>query len=80
MRSEKGLLARGARVNARTNNGITALMFAAMNGYTETVHILLANGADVHVQDENGETAWMHAAKGKHSGTIQLIKGVARAE
>ena len=32
--------------------GLTALMWAACNGYTDTMQALAALGADIHIQDE----------------------------
>jgi Ankyrin repeats (3 copies) len=47
----------GARINATTHRGFTALMFAADTGQTETVKWLLDNGADCWQQSVAGETA-----------------------
>ena len=41
----KALLAKGADVNAKTNDGKTALMYAADKGYTEIVRLLKQAGA-----------------------------------
>lgn len=45
----QALLVTGADVNASDRDGTTALMFAALRGYTEIVQILLAQGADIDV-------------------------------
>jgi hypothetical protein len=51
------LLDQGADVNARHNNGMTALMVAAQTGQTETVKLLLSKGADPKFKAKNGTTA-----------------------
>ncbi len=62
----KKLLAEGAQVNARDQNGATALMYAcaahseASSGVLEA---LLSAGADVNLADRSGTTA-LHAATG----------------
>jgi len=47
----------GAHVNARDNNGVTALMKAAYHAGPETVLTLLALGADPKVKDRDGGMA-----------------------
>ena len=44
------LLTRGVDVNARHNNGMTALMIAVQTGQRETVQLLLGKGADAKVK------------------------------
>jgi len=44
------LLAQGADVNARDNDGSTALMAAVTYGHIDIVHALLAKGADVNAR------------------------------
>jgi ankyrin repeat protein len=51
------LLARGADVNAKTNNGQTALMLASGYRHLDVVQALLAAGADVNAKDSRGRTA-----------------------
>ncbi len=46
--SIKALLEAGADVNAKDNDGLTALMWAAVRGHTETAQALLEAGADVN--------------------------------
>ncbi len=46
----QALLAKGAEVNARVNDGSTALGVASQNGHLEVVRALLAEGADVNVK------------------------------
>ncbi|CAN5680520.1 hypothetical protein BH24ACI5_BH24ACI5_00520 [soil metagenome] len=51
------LLEHGANVNARQQEGYTALMGAAGTGREDLVDLLLARGADPTLEDENGKTA-----------------------
>jgi len=61
------LIENGADVNARTVNGIPALIFAAMKGHAEIVKILIENGADVNGKTTYGMTALMYAAQIGHT-------------
>ncbi len=46
------LLARGARVDARSPNGTTPLMMAAQYGTEDAVNLLLKQGADVRLRND----------------------------
>ncbi len=56
------LLAKGADVNARLNDGRTGLMLAAHLGKDGRLAPLIAKGADVNARDKGGATALMAAA------------------
>jgi uncharacterized protein len=73
-------------VNARNNDGVTALMGAAAGGHNETVRLLIERGADVNAAiDHNqkpvgntsiyrkGMTALMFAAMGNRLDTMKLL-------
>ena len=67
----KLLISKGANVNARDNNGGTALMLAATGdaaGNEECVKLLLSKGADVNAKDMDGDTALMQAASAYWTG------------
>src|SRR5690606_27288243 len=50
------LLAAGAEVNYREENGQTAVFGAATQGWTDLVTLLVENGADLRVEDRFGNT------------------------
>ena len=52
----KALLAAGADVNAKHEDGFTPLLLAARGGQAETVKLLIKAGADVNAEIENGFT------------------------
>ena len=51
----------GADINAKNNNGGTALMFASHAGKLEVVKFLLGNDADANAKANNGMNALMVA-------------------
>jgi ankyrin repeat protein len=58
------LLDRKMEVNARSDSGMTGLMYAAEQGRAETVALLLRAGAIVNVESTIGCTPLMGAAFG----------------
>jgi len=67
------LLAKGADVNTKANNGGTALMWASQNGHLDVVQVLLAKGADVNAKANNGETALMPASQYGHLDVVLAL-------
>ncbi len=57
----RALIDAGADVNAATEKGSTALMFAVYKGHVEIVKLLLAAKADVNAANKDGATALMWA-------------------
>lgn len=68
------LLKRGADINAKTENGLTALFFAARFGHIEIIKVLLRNDADPTVVSENMETAVDWALKSENTDIADLLR------
>jgi ankyrin repeat protein len=62
-----------ALVNARDNDGKTAIGWAAYKGHTEIVKLLLEKGADVNAKNNKGVTALMLAAEQNHMEITKLL-------
>ncbi len=74
----KRLLEKGANVNAKRDNGITALMGAAIEGHQEVVELLLAKEADVDAKiyffgHSGGATACDLASEKGHKEIVKLL-------
>ena len=67
------LLEKGADVNAKAKDGMTALMAAALFDHTEIAEALIGAGADVNVKAEEGLTALMLAAAYGHIKTVRIL-------
>jgi hypothetical protein len=67
------LLRKGANVNARTENGITPLHWAAFWGHVDFVRLLLEHGAEVNAREENGWTPLHVAALTGHAEVARLL-------
>lgn len=64
-----------AYVNTATDEGVTALMYAAQRGDLEMVDILLYNGADPRLKPQNGYDALMSAAA---AGFLEVAEKLVR--
>src|SRR5208337_5502443 len=69
----KSLLDKGAEVNAKNDNGSTALMAASLQGHPEIVQALLAKGAEVNAKNNNGSTALMAACLQGHREIVEAL-------
>jgi len=68
------LLQHGADVAAARNDGVTALMLAALGGQEEVAKMLLQHGADVKAAANNGATAVMFARANSHEAVARLLR------
>ena len=59
----KLLLDRGANIEAKGNDGNTALMQAVIGGQTETVKLLLDSRANIEARNDDGYTPLLEAAR-----------------
>jgi ankyrin repeat protein len=73
------LLAQGADVDAKTNQGDTALLLAAKSGKIDTARLLVEKGANIEAKNDQGETALIAACTTGHADIAQLLveKGAA---
>ena len=64
----------GADVDTKAENGMTPLMFAASNGYTETAKLLIDNGANVNAKKDYFDlTPLMFAAANGYTEIVKLL-------
>lgn len=66
----KYLVEKGADVNAKSNCGWTALMWASMIGDFKIVEYLVEKGADINAKNDYGWTALMWAFNNKQSEKV----------
>ena len=70
------LLKAGANVNAKRQNGITALMGASVEGHLEIVELLVAKGADINAEASTYSrisTACSLAFEARHPYIVELL-------
>ena len=69
------LIDQGARVNTRSRDGRTALLYAAgaPDDRTEVVQLLIEKGADVNMKDKMGMTALAYALKKRDLGLFKIL-------
>ena len=67
------LLDHGVSINAKNDNGTTALMMAIRNSSLNEFKMLIARGANVNAKRDDGETILMQAALG---GSLDEVKAL----
>jgi len=67
------LLKAGFPINARRDNGFTALHWAVFCQHRETVQVLLDNGADLTIGDNIGKTPLSYAKESGNAEIVQLL-------
>ena len=73
------LLAKGAEIDAENEEGVTALMLAAVEGRVAAVKTLVDHGADPDITNEDGDTAMKDAKEWDHEEVIQILKNARKA-
>ncbi len=68
------LLAEGAKIDAVSPNGTTALMMAVREEKFSTADLLIARGANVNIRNENGATALAWAERSADSALVERLK------
>ena len=76
LKTAKLLIDKGAEIDARTNEGTSALMAASMGGYTKIVELLLNAGANTKIKNSMGYTAEMYAKEKGYTNIISLLNKV----
>ncbi len=69
----KYLLSKGASVNAKDNNGSTAINFAATMGRLEIIQTLIEAGAEINNKTDSGSTPLHQATFWKHYFVIEYL-------
>ena len=72
-RSVEEAIKNGTNVNAKDNDGWTALMRAAWEDHAEVVEVLLKHGADVNAKNNKGMTALMWAAQRGYADVAEVL-------
>lgn len=67
------LIANGSEVNAKDEEGETAMMHAVRKGHKETFEMLIAKGADVNLKNNKEFTAMMLAAAAGHKDFVETL-------
>jgi|GEM_PF-1189769 len=71
----RSLLEAGSDLEARDENGLTALMWAIRERRKDIAELLLAAGADVNARDLDGQTTLMWAAS---QGYLEIVQALLR--
>jgi len=74
------LLAEGAKINAVSPNGTTALMMAVREGKFQTAMLLINKGADVKMKNQNGATALSWATRGNDKALADALRRAGATE
>jgi cytohesin len=67
------LIAKGANINAKTNEGVTPLHTAAKMDRPEVAQLLIARGADVDARTKNNDTPLIEVARQGNKDFVDLL-------
>ncbi|RMB92572.1 hypothetical protein DUI87_31026 [Hirundo rustica rustica] len=70
------LLEFGAAIDGTSENGMTALSYAAAAGHTNIVSLLCRKGAKADLADKKGQCALVHSALRGHCGILEFLLGL----
>jgi uncharacterized protein len=70
----QALVERGADLNARQQDGFTALHEAAGSGKLEFARLFLDHGADLNVKTDDGKTALTRAMEARQEAMVKLLR------
>ena len=76
LKTAKLLIDKGAEIDARTNEGTSALMVASSGGYTKIVELLVNAGANAKIKNNMGYTAEMYAKEKGYTNIVQMLNKV----
>ena len=76
LKTAKLLIDKGAEIDARTNEGTSALMVASSGGYTKIVELLVNAGANAKIKNNMGYTAEMYAKERGYTNIVQMLNKV----
>src|SRR6267143_6187620 len=74
------LIARGANVNCRGEEGVSPLHEAAGSGQLEVAKLLLDHGANINAKDDNGKTPLTIALEYKQTEMAKLLRDKGAAQ
>ena len=70
------LLDGGVDINAKADDGMTALMAAAQRGLVPIGELLISRGADPEARNGQDQTAWYYAAMSQHQEFVELLRKI----
>ena len=67
------LINQGAKVNAKEEGDMTALMWAALQDHVEVINLLIKYRANLDLQDMHGNTALIIASDMGHTNSVRIL-------
>ena len=76
----RSAIGKGADLDARTEQGRTALLLAIRANHVEVASALIAAGADVNAKDANRDTPFLYAGAEGRDAILKLILATGKAD